>query len=109
MVHSVEHISTRVVKVEVQASASSKDLQVVETKLAVNIRLTPSKVPLIFRNVGNLDDVTLNIVRPAVQESLKKNTAQFTAEELIHLREKLRLAVSSDIEKNSEEEFYFCN
>jgi regulator of protease activity HflC (stomatin/prohibitin superfamily) len=46
------NISTRVHKMEASATASSKDLQVVSTKIALNYRVDAARVVEVFRNVG---------------------------------------------------------
>ena len=84
------NISTRVHKMEASATASSKDLQVVSTKIALNYRLDASRIVEIFRNVGTRLIVEHTIVDPALQESLKKATAQYTAEELITKRQEVK-------------------
>jgi len=92
-------VSTRIQKKEVKASASSKDLQVVSTKLALNYRLDPKHVVTIFKDVGGLRAVVSTIIDPAIQESTKKGTAMFTAEELITKREQAKAAITEDITK----------
>ncbi|MGB5695937.1 MAG: prohibitin family protein [Polyangiales bacterium] len=84
------NISTRVHKMEASASASSKDLQVVSTKIALNYRLDAARIVEIFRNVGTRIMVENTIIDPVLQESLKKATAQYTAEELITKRQEVK-------------------
>jgi len=71
-------------KKEVEASAASRDLQSVSSKIAVNFSVEPSKAVELFRRVG--DSYDERIVAPAIQESVKSVTARFTAEELITKR-----------------------
>lgn len=91
------NISTRVHKMEASASASSKDLQVVSTKIALNYRIDAAQVVEVFRNVGTRVTVESTIVDPALQESLKKATAQYTAEELITKRQEVKETLSESI------------
>jgi regulator of protease activity HflC (stomatin/prohibitin superfamily) len=91
------NISTRVQKMEASATASSKDLQVVSTKIALNYRLDASQVVEIFRNVGTRMMVENTIIDPALQESLKKATAQYTAEELITKRQQVKETLGDSI------------
>ena len=83
-------ISTRVHKMEASATASSKDLQVVSTKIALNYRVDAARVVEVFRNVGTRLIVENTIIDPALQESLKQATAQYTAEELITKRQQVK-------------------
>jgi regulator of protease activity HflC (stomatin/prohibitin superfamily) len=91
------NISTRVHKMEASATASSKDLQVVSTKIALNYRLDAARVVEIFRNIGTRLSVENTIVDPALQESLKKATAQYTAEELITKRQEVKETLAESI------------
>ena len=91
------NISTRVHKMEASATASSKDLQVVSTKIALNYRLDAARIVEVFRNVGTRIAVENTIVDPALQESLKKATAQYTAEELITKRQEVKETLAESI------------
>jgi len=91
------NISTRVHKMEASASASSKDLQVVSTKIALNYRIDAAQVVEVFRNVGTRLVVESTIIDPALQESLKRATAQYTAEELITKRQQVKETLGDSI------------
>ena len=93
----IVNISTRVHKMEASATASSKDLQVVSTKIALNYRLDASRIVEIFRNIGTRVVVENTIIDPALQESLKKATAQYTAEELITKRQQVKETLGDSI------------
>ena len=93
----IVNISTRVHKMEASASASSKDLQVVSTKIALNYRLDAAQIVEIFRNIGTRIVVENTIIDPALQESLKKATAQYTAEELITKRQQVKETLGESI------------
>lgn len=92
---TVELIEVRTQKEETQSAAASKDLQTVTTTLAVNFHISPEGVDDLFKNIGK--DYKLRIIDPIVQESLKAVTARYTAEELIRLREKVKMEVETDI------------
>ena len=90
-VQQVIQINNRTQKVETDGSASSKDLQIISYVVAVNYRVDHASSASLFKNVGaNYESV---IIVPAIQESIKAVTAQFTAEELITERQ----VVSSQI------------
>lgn len=84
---SVVVFDTRVQKDEVEATAASRDLQDVKSKLAINYHLERGKVSAIYQSVGT--DFTTKILAPAIQESFKATTAQFSAEDLIKQRAKV--------------------
>lgn len=80
-VQKIVKMDNRIVKLEVETEAFSKDLQTVETKLAINYRVSKDKSYAIYKNVGS--DYETILVTPAVNEVLKAITAQYTAEESV--------------------------
>lgn len=80
-VQQIVKIDNRIVKLEVETEAFSKDLQTVETTLAINYRVDTSKSYSIYKNIGAAYESVL--VVPAVNEVLKAITAQYTAEESV--------------------------
>lgn len=82
-------------KVEVDASAASKDLQTVTAKVALTYRVEPNAVEQVYRTVRN--DYESVIVAPGLQDSVKAATAQYTAEELITKRQQVRDAVMTNL------------
>jgi len=87
-IESVKVMDVKIQKDEVEAGAASKDLQTVNSKLAINYNLSPDYVDNIYKTVGK--DYKTRLVDPAVQESVKAVTAKYTAEELITKRELVR-------------------
>lgn len=83
-VQSVVPISNQIQVYEVDATAVSRDLQTVSSRIAVNFNISSVESAKIYRNIGaNYQSVVLT---PAVQESVKSVTAKYTAEELISER-----------------------
>lgn len=80
-VQQVMKISNRIVKLEVDTEAFSKDLQTVSTTLAINYRVDSAKSYSIYKNIGA--DYENVLVVPAVNEVLKAITAKYTAEESV--------------------------
>ena len=74
-------IDNRIVKLEVATQAFSKDLQTVDTVLAINYRVDTSKSYSIYKNIGA--DYESVLVTPAVNEVLKAITSKYTAEESV--------------------------
>ena len=80
-IQDIVMIDNRIVKLEVLTEAFSKDLQTVNTTLAINYRVDTSKSYSIYKNIGpNYEDV---LITPAVNEVLKATTALYTAEESV--------------------------
>ena len=88
LVDSVREIDVRIQKDEVKASASSSDLQTVDSTVAVNYHLDPLRVAEIFQTVGM--EYNTRLIAPALQEAVKATTAGYTAEELITKRSLVR-------------------
>ena len=80
-VQKIVKIDNRIVKLEVDTEAFSKDLQTVNTTLAINYRVDTAKSYSIYKNIGA--DYENVLVVPAVNEVLKAITAQYTAEESV--------------------------
>lgn len=88
IVQEVEKMEVRTKKLDVVASAYSKDLQTVDAELALNYHVNPDAVNLLFQQIGI--DYEARIIHPAIQESVKAVTANFTAQELIEQRSKIK-------------------
>jgi regulator of protease activity HflC (stomatin/prohibitin superfamily) len=84
-------ISVQVQKTEYDTAAASKDLQNVQTKLAVNFHVTPDVTPKLFQQYGS--DIVENVIHPAVNETVKAVMAQYPAEELITKREEVKAKI----------------
>ncbi len=80
-IQQVVKIDNRIVKLEVDTEAFSKDLQTVTTTLAINYRVDTKKSYSIYKNIGA--DYEKVLVVPAVNEVLKAITAKYTAEESV--------------------------
>lgn len=83
-------MNVQVQKGEGQGDAASKDLQQVTTNVAINYHLDPLKVAHVYQTIGNFAAVGDRMILPAVSESVKAATAQYTAEELISKRQEVR-------------------
>lgn len=94
----VVELDTKLKSFEVQATASSKDLQVVTTLISVQHSLNGTMAPLSYSAIGDLDHFDTAVVAPAVLESLKAITARYTAEELITKRDTVAAQISEAIQ-----------
>jgi regulator of protease activity HflC (stomatin/prohibitin superfamily) len=81
-------MSVQTQKYEADLTAASKDLQDVQTKIAINYHVVPEQVPTIYRDIGV--NYAFTVIQPLEQEANKGVTAQFTAEQLITNREEVR-------------------
>ena len=88
LIQKVVKIDVKIQKDEMPASASSKDLQIVTSIIALNYHLDPNGVNKIWQEVGR--NYNSRIIAPSIQEAVKSVTAKFTAEELITKREEVK-------------------
>ena len=94
LIDSVQKMSVQTEKYETGAASASRDLQDVNTTIALNWRLDPSMAAEVYRTLG-LEFID-RIAAPAVQETIKQVTAKYIAEDLILKRE----AVKNEIQAN---------
>lgn len=84
IVNNVVVVDVLTQKSQSEVNAASKDLQSIRTIVALNYHVDPAKVDMLYRQIGT--DYENRIISPAIQESVKATTAQYTAEELITKR-----------------------
>ena len=77
-------------KFEVPAQSSTKDLQELSARFAINFRLDPTQVVEIRRKQGTLENLVSKIIAPQTQESFKIAAALRTVEEAITKRNQLK-------------------
>jgi len=99
---SIVLMSVRTQKDQVDATAMSKDMQLATSSVAINYHLDGTQAIAVYQNIG--PDYANVIIAPAVQNTFKATTAQFSAEELITRREIVRLqaenALKEELAKN---------
>jgi len=90
-------------KFEVPAESSTKDLQNLTARFAINFRLDPIKVVEVRRKQGTLENIVSKIIAPQTQEAFKIAAAKRTVEEAItkrtELKEDFDQALSDRLEK----------
>ena len=87
-VQNIQKMEVRTQKIEVASDSASKDLQDVQTTIALNFHLERDSVPMLYQEIGK--SYRERIIDPAIQESVKSVTARFVAEELITKRTDVR-------------------
>jgi regulator of protease activity HflC (stomatin/prohibitin superfamily) len=103
IMQNVEKIDIQTQKIEVKAMAYSKDIQTVESQLALNYHLRADSVNKLWQEVGN--DYQSRIIDPTIQESVKAATAKFTAQELIEQRAKVKDEIKKELFNRLEKYF----
>ena len=83
-IDKVTKINIKVQKYENETalSTSTKDMQIVnDIKVSINYRLKSTKVLDLYRKVGV--DYQINVLEPAIQETIKAVISKYTAEDLL--------------------------
>ena len=88
---NIELMNVQLQKAESSEDTATRDLQQVTTTVAVNFRLDPSKVNIIYSDLRQ--DYVSRVIKPNIEESLKAATALYTAEELISKRTEVKSAL----------------
>lgn len=99
----VTKFKTSTVKIEVEATAASKDLQDVTTTVAVQYNLDPTQVDKIYSEYRT--DVRQSVIDPAIQDAIKAGTAAFNAEALITQRAAVKEAIEIALKERMGEAF----
>lgn len=86
-IEKIAKVNIKIQKSEIETESSTKDLQPIKTKLAINYKVDNKKAPELYRTVGNSYNETILI--PAIQESLKAVMSKYTAEETVTIRNKV--------------------
>ncbi|MGB2927205.1 MAG: prohibitin family protein [Limnothrix sp.] len=87
---NVDIYDLTVQKFEVPAQSSTKDLQDLTARFAINFRLDPLQAVNIRRTQGTLQNIVSKIIAPQTQESFKIAAANRTVEEAITKRTQLK-------------------
>ena len=83
-VEKIVKVNIKTQKIELTTESSTKDMQTVQTILAVNFRVEKDQAVKLYKNVGNSYKDT--ILTPAIQESVKSAMSKYSAEEVITKR-----------------------
>lgn len=81
-------METRVQKEEQDSTAATTDLQDVNAKLALNYALDNESALRVYKELGT--DYKNRVIVPAVQESFKSASAEYTAQQLVTERPKVK-------------------
>lgn len=96
-VEKIVKVNIKVQKSEVETNAASKDLQDINTKIAVNYRVDGTKASSLYKNIGN--DYEIKVLEPAIQESIKAVISNYTAEEVITKRSEVSILCMENLQE----------
>lgn len=83
-IEKIVKVNIKVQKVELSTMAASKDLQDINTVIAVNYRVEGKSASNLYKTVGNSYEEI--ILHPAIQECVKSVISNYTAEEIVTSR-----------------------
>lgn len=87
--------TTQILKSSDASQGSTKDIQQVTIKWALNWRIDSKNVIQVYKTIGT--DIESRVIDPAMQEAIKAVSARYTAEELITQREQMRTEVKTSV------------
>ena len=100
-IEQIQKVNIKVQKSEIRVESSTKDMQTIDTTIAVNYRVDSKKASNLYRTVGNNYEVT--VLEPAIKESIKSAIAQYNAEEITTKRSEVSVnclkALQGKVEK----------
>lgn len=94
-IETVKDVSNKVMKSDINANSTSKDLQAINCGIAINYHLSPESSVEMYKTVGLSYDDTL--LQPAIQEAVKAVMARYSAEELITNRSAVGIEIQSEV------------
>ena len=96
-IEGIQEFDVRLAKVQTIAGASSRDLQVITTEIAVQYSMIAELTPMTLQKIGTRKSVERTLIEPAIMESVKAITALYTAEQLITQREEVKNKIQDRI------------
>ena len=106
-VQKIAVMDNRIVKLDVNTEAFSKDLQTITTVVAVNYHVGKENSQTVYKNVGmGFEDV---LITPAVNEVLKAVTAKYTAVELVSSRAEVSMLLDEGLNEKLNNYGIFIN
>ena len=106
-VQKIVVVDNRIVKLDVNTEAFSKDLQTITTVVAVNYHVGKESSQTVYKNVGmGFEDV---LITPAVNEVLKAVTAKYTAVELVSSRAEVSMLLDDGLNEKLNSYGIFIN
>ncbi|MCY3986660.1 MAG: prohibitin family protein [Candidatus Dadabacteria bacterium] len=97
LMDKIEQIDIRLTAATAKAVSASKDLQTVKTQVTLQYSITGDLAPLIYQKIGKRNTVSLTLIEPAIQESVKAITAKYTAEQLVTKRAEVKVEIQEAI------------
>jgi len=98
-VSSGKKINVRIQKTVIKSNARTKDLQRLQTEMALNWKIDPLKVKEIYQTIGSEQDIDIKIITPAFDEIIKGSIPSRSLNNALAQREQLREEITTKIQK----------
>lgn len=99
-IEQIHYMDTRIQKQQEESTAATSDLQDVNATLAVNYALNREEATRVYKEIGQ--EYNNRVIIPAVQESFKAATAEYTAAELLTKRPEVKAKALASIKQRIE-------
>lgn len=99
---TIETLSVRIQRTDVEVPVGTKDLQIINTTLALNWHIDPAQVNTIYQQIGGTEQIIDRVLNPAINEVLKASTPRKTAEEILKQRAELKADIDRDLKARLE-------
>lgn len=91
-------VDVKTQKAHAPANAGTKDLQNVDTQVALNYHVNADKLEEIYSKTGL--DVETKIIDPRIQEVVKAVIAKYSAEQLLSMREAVKNEIAASLRRS---------
>jgi regulator of protease activity HflC (stomatin/prohibitin superfamily) len=92
-------MNMRIQKTDLESTARTKDLQRLNTKMALNWKIDPIKVRDIYQQIGREEDVIIKIITPTFDDTVKASIPARTLEQTLAERDQLRDEIRERIQR----------
>lgn len=99
-IEKIVKVNIKVQKAEFMAESSTKDMQIINTTVAVNYRVDSAKADDLYKQVGN--NYQEVVLQPAILESIKSAIAKYNAEEITTKRAEVSVECLHAIQEKAE-------
>lgn len=99
-IERIVKVNIKVQKTELTVEGSTKDMQIINTTIAVNYHVDKDKASSLYKSVGKKYSET--VLDPAIKESIKTAIAQYNSEEITTKRGEVSTSCLSAIQNKVE-------
>jgi regulator of protease activity HflC (stomatin/prohibitin superfamily) len=99
-IQKIARMDVKIQKVETPAAAVSKDLQDINTTIAVNYHILPDRVNIVYKGFAKTPkEAEAIIISPKIQEIAKSVISKYNTLELISQRELVRIKIFEELNR----------